>query len=117
MNNLTLQEVLKLDREYRGKLYINPITGSKFFLHCIVQDIDTKVVNVVLSNITKQVMISVTFEQFISKKDNKPRFELDVNNKPVIKVQQTQVVQTKITERIQNYNEKDGILVLTNKDK
>jgi hypothetical protein len=108
MNN---EEVLVLDKKLRGKIYVNPRSKNKFFLHCVVQDIDTKVVNVILSNIYKQAMVSVTIERFneIITLNGKQvrRFILEEKveeSKPVQEVKQTD-----ITNRLHSYDKKEEI--------
>ena len=83
----TKEETLILDKNMRGKTYINNRSKNIFFLHCAVLDIDTKRINLILSNVYLGEMISVQYHRFVEliyeDKKHQPRFELVV--KPIDK--------------------------------
>ena len=115
----TTEEVLILDKKLRGRIYFNPRSKNKFFLHCVVQDLDTKEVSVVLSNIFKQAMISVKLEKFNEQitVDGKQVNRFIVEEKVETNQQSIPVKQTNVTERLHKYEQAETILNFSNKGK
>jgi len=118
MSNIyTKEEVLKLDKELRGKLYQSTKNKDYYFLHCVVQDLDTKVVNVILSNTFTNTMSSYTYENFTKLVDSgsfgkitlEPRFKpvtKDTINTSSKKIEFA-VESSDATKRIHEYDERD----------
>jgi len=102
----TDEEVRKLDNSLRGKIYINNISKSLYFLHCVLKNIDTKDTNIVLTNTTTDKMMEVRYEQFYEMRPGNDgklvrRFELYV--KPSANIAIKFPVQT--TEVMKRINE------------
>ena len=60
----TKEEVLLLDRQSRGRTYMNQRSKNRVFVHCVVQDIETKKVSVIYSNCYTQEMNSMLLDSF-----------------------------------------------------
>jgi len=113
----TREEVLKLDREARGKLYQSTKNKDYYFLHCIVQDLDTKVVNVIMSNTFTNTMVSFTYENFTKLVDSgafgkttlEPRFKSIVKDSINTSTKKIEFVveSNDATRRIHEYEERD----------
>lgn len=60
----TQQEVLLLDKQSRGRTFMNQRSKNRVFVHCVVQDIESKKVSVIYSNCYTQEMNSMVLESF-----------------------------------------------------
>lgn len=110
------KEVLAIDRELRGRTYMNPRSKNRFFVHAVVQDLDTKAVNVIFSNVYTQTMNSVTIQKFqeVINVDGKMTKRFVVETKPsntVTFIQPKNDVQRRIEkyekdEQIKNFSPK-----------